>query len=171
MARGILDSLMSATYFNASALRLLRQLVIISFRKILLSKVFLKNSCSLLPGDRGSKFWPRNVSGGGRWSEGRIFYSTFPRSQVDDHCQTDQHHLHHHLGYSTVHSLQARLVSQDIHYQHHHYQWYEMIWNDITFNILSHRHRVRVEQIVLKSSPWSRFALHGAMWVFFHIGW
>ena len=27
MARGILDSLMSATYFNASALRLLRQLV------------------------------------------------------------------------------------------------------------------------------------------------
>ena len=94
-------------------------------------KWFLKNSCSLLPGDRGSKFWPGNVAGGGRWSEGRIFYSTFPRSQVDDHCWTDQHHLHHHLGYSTVHSLQARLVSQDIHYQHHHYQWYEMILNDI----------------------------------------
>ena len=30
MARGILDSLMSATYFNASALRLLRQLVILA---------------------------------------------------------------------------------------------------------------------------------------------
>ena len=45
-------------------------------------KWFLKNSCSLLPGDWGSKFWPRNVAGGGRWSEGRIFYSAFPRSQV-----------------------------------------------------------------------------------------
>ena len=31
MARGILDSLMSATYFNASALRLLRQLVSLYF--------------------------------------------------------------------------------------------------------------------------------------------
>ena len=65
-------------------------------------KWILKNSCSLLPGDRGSQFWPRNVSGRRSWSEGRLFYSTFPRSQVDDHCQTDQHHLHHHLGYSTV---------------------------------------------------------------------
>ena len=133
MARGILDSLMSATYFNASALRLLRQLVVISFWKILLSKWFLKNSCSLLPGDRGSKFRPRNVAGGGRWSEGRIFYSAFPRSQVDDHCQTDQHHLHHHIGYSTVHSLAARLVSHDIHHQHYHYQVYQMILNDITY--------------------------------------
>jgi len=32
-----------------------------------------------------------------------------------------------------------------------------------THHSLAARHRVRVEQIVLKSSPWSRFAQQGAM--------
>jgi len=82
MARGILDSLMSATYFNASALRLLRQLVTGG------ANFDLEMSLAEGAGLRG--------------------------------------------GYSTQHSLAAR-------------------------------HRVRVEQIVLKSSPWSRFATQGAM--------
>ena len=81
MARGILDSLMSATYFNASALRVLRQLVTggASFE--------LEKSLAEGAGLRG--------------------------------------------GYSTPDTLEAR-------------------------------NRVRVDEIVLKDSPWSRFADYGA---------
>jgi len=81
MARGILDSLMSATYFNASALRVLRQLVTggASFE--------LEKSLAEGAGLRG--------------------------------------------GYSTPDTLEAR-------------------------------NRVRVDEIVLKDSPWSRFAEYGA---------
>merc|ERR1719266_558049 len=81
MARGILDSLMSATYFNASALRLLRQLVTggASFE--------LEKSLAEGAGLRG--------------------------------------------GYSTPETLAAR-------------------------------NRVRVDEIVLKESSWSRFAEYGA---------
>ena len=81
MARGILDSLMSATYFNASALRLLRQLVTggASFE--------LEKSLAEGAGLRG--------------------------------------------GYSTPETLAAR-------------------------------NRVRVETLILTSSPWSQFAQYGA---------
>ena len=41
MARGILDSLMSATYFNASALRLLRQLVNIIMINIIIVVIMI----------------------------------------------------------------------------------------------------------------------------------
>ena len=80
MARGLLDSLMSATFFNASSLRLLRQLVTggASFE--------LEKSLAEGAGLRG--------------------------------------------GYSTTKSLEQR-------------------------------NRVRVEEIVLRDSPWARFADHG----------
>jgi len=81
MARGILDSLMSATYFNASALRLLRQLVTGG------ANFELEMSLAEGAGLRG--------------------------------------------GYSTAHTL-------------------------------ANRNRVRVEEIVLKDSPWARFAAEGA---------
>ena len=81
MARGILDSLMSATYFNASALRLLRQLVTGG------ANFDLEMSLAEGAGLRG--------------------------------------------GYSTSETLGAR-------------------------------HRVRVEEIVLRNSHWERFASEGA---------
>ena len=109
MARGILDSLMSATYFNASALRLLRQLVIISFWKISLSKVDSKEFMFFAPRWLGEQIltskcrWRRALVWGvdilqyipsqpGWWplsnwstssaSSSWIFYGTLPRSQV-----------------------------------------------------------------------------------------
>ena len=128
MARGILDSLMSATYFNASALRLLRQLVTggASFE--------LEKSLAEGAGLRGG-------------------YST-PETLVS----------------TTIVTLNTIIATCS----HWHHYWIQSLYSTLLYSVLTvlllslcsclqaARNRVRVETLILRTSPWSQFAQYGA---------
>ena len=126
MARGILDSLMSATYFNASALRLLRQLVTggASFE--------LEKSLAEGAGLRGG-------------------YST-PETLVS-------------ITIVTLNTIIATC-------SHWHHYWIQSLYSTLLYSVLTvlllslylqaARNRVRVETLILRTSPWSQFAQYGA---------
>ena len=129
MARGILDSLMSATYFNASALRLLRQLVIISFWKISLSKVDSKEFMFFAPRWQGEQILTSKC----RWRRALVWGADILQ------------YIPSQPGWWPLSNWSTSSASSswifygtDIHYQHHYYQWYEMILNDIKYDHLQH---------------------------------